>query len=757
MKQKRGFTLVELMATIVVLAIIIAIAMPIYNKLSINIKERNYINKVKLIETAAAKYSEDTNYETMYVDDLIKDGYLDADDEEGNIYNDLTNERINCYVVKSKEEAGIYYAELLDESYQLEDNTCIANMPNTMNDKLKIIMRLEDGNEFKYDKISKWWTKENIILEAQVIGEIKEIEWYQGFSQSPLDTNSKYFTDIQNNKDKRKIKVSTDSVLQQSYTVKVTLSDGKILNSTVRVYIDKIKPNFYDGNEINNTKWVLEYPYIIKAYDNESGLYGYEIVEQNQSCPTDIIKYAKNAKITFQSNGSKTLCIIDKVGNTNQKKIEITTIDKTAPSCYFNIKTPDGNDGWYKTSADLYLNSSAVGVGGVSLNITDSASPSYGSVFSQTTSISKLLNENMKNQKYYGYVKTGAGNTCACNISISMETSIKAPKFSKDDTRYNNIAIKYDFVAPTSGEEKRWCLFTHDGKVDKINPIGDVCWLGVYSTSTVKVQACIKSKAGNEKCSNATEVNLSISSSKDKKVYLIEHDIYYSDANTNVDPNIPSNILYDQCYNATYGAYCRDYTGTDSHGLSYRIAEYCQYPDKKGVDGGCLNDFIDANDSDWSYYQGKTFCTVNGFLKVTGASPVEAVSPLYNSNLSPEHQSKIIRSDKLTKPHLWTIVNPSDRYGDYRYHDSACNRTVPYYRFCDEGCGNGHVKNFWLYRTYCNASNQVEENGKYRLCENTDGHGAGYYGDYGAGGFIDGQWAGHVHDWSVSVAEGVAF
>ena len=53
MKNKKGFTLVELMAVIVVLAIIIAIAVPSYAKIKKNIEEKNYKNKVNLIEIAA--------------------------------------------------------------------------------------------------------------------------------------------------------------------------------------------------------------------------------------------------------------------------------------------------------------------------------------------------------------------------------------------------------------------------------------------------------------------------------------------------------------------------------------------------------------------------------------------------------------------------------------------------------------------------------------------------------------------------------
>ena len=49
MKNKKGFTLTELLAVIVILAIIIAIAVPSYMKIKKNIDENNYNNKINLI------------------------------------------------------------------------------------------------------------------------------------------------------------------------------------------------------------------------------------------------------------------------------------------------------------------------------------------------------------------------------------------------------------------------------------------------------------------------------------------------------------------------------------------------------------------------------------------------------------------------------------------------------------------------------------------------------------------------------------
>ena len=110
MKNRKGFTLVELMAVIVILAVIIAIAVPTFGNVQKSIEKKNYENQISLIETAAAKYFEDNNITSMYVDDLIKSGYLEADDKNGKIFatNDKTKELKYIQVLNYKRHENVY-------------------------------------------------------------------------------------------------------------------------------------------------------------------------------------------------------------------------------------------------------------------------------------------------------------------------------------------------------------------------------------------------------------------------------------------------------------------------------------------------------------------------------------------------------------------------------------------------------------------------------------------------------------------------
>ncbi len=95
MKDNKGFTLVELLAVIVVLAIIISIAVPSTMSISKRIRKNMFCSKIDFIETQAQLYGEDRkdsfgnikidgkNYpgKTVTVKELVTTKYLKKDND----------------------------------------------------------------------------------------------------------------------------------------------------------------------------------------------------------------------------------------------------------------------------------------------------------------------------------------------------------------------------------------------------------------------------------------------------------------------------------------------------------------------------------------------------------------------------------------------------------------------------------------------------------------------------------------------------
>lgn len=114
MKDKKGFTLIELCITLVILLLIAVFVMPRLVNLGDTSKEKLYNSKINLALAAAYSYGKDNvdklnaNCTNITIGTLINLEYLDGDDKEGfNMENPITNESMNnigiCVTYKNNE------------------------------------------------------------------------------------------------------------------------------------------------------------------------------------------------------------------------------------------------------------------------------------------------------------------------------------------------------------------------------------------------------------------------------------------------------------------------------------------------------------------------------------------------------------------------------------------------------------------------------------------------------------------------------
>lgn len=92
MKNKKGFTLPELLVVIVIIAVIAAIAIPSVIVVNSNINKRLYNNKVNLIVSAAELYATDNpdifngkSQVVVYVAELINENYLEIESSDSSV------------------------------------------------------------------------------------------------------------------------------------------------------------------------------------------------------------------------------------------------------------------------------------------------------------------------------------------------------------------------------------------------------------------------------------------------------------------------------------------------------------------------------------------------------------------------------------------------------------------------------------------------------------------------------------------------
>ena len=118
--NKKGFTLVELLAVIVVLALIIGVATTSSITISNRSKKKMYNSKVDMILGAAVIYAQDhlTDFSAdklpkeVKVSQLNAEGYLKKDDDSGKINNPVSNESMAEYKVIIKKANNRFAAKI---------------------------------------------------------------------------------------------------------------------------------------------------------------------------------------------------------------------------------------------------------------------------------------------------------------------------------------------------------------------------------------------------------------------------------------------------------------------------------------------------------------------------------------------------------------------------------------------------------------------------------------------------------------------
>ena len=310
--NNKGFTLTELLAVIVIMSIIILAATISYAGIKDNILDAEEDNLINYVEDAATKYAEETGITTVNVEDLIKEGYLDPDDET-DIFNPQDNNSLNCYIITSRMENGSYVAELGEE---VKSGTKCGTYMQTGDYEICEVTSSGDCVS-----IQKAWYKENITLGVKdKSGRIVDGEATFSWSGTSGDTSTKSF-----------ITTNIKELGQNMYKVKVT-KESIVGEASTQIKIDKQIPVITnilvsDANvwTSNSTKKVT-----IEATDYDgSGLVGY-YVGTSYDCGN--VSYS-NVKTYNLAKGIYYACVRDIVGNISRPsafivdKIDITPSD----------------------------------------------------------------------------------------------------------------------------------------------------------------------------------------------------------------------------------------------------------------------------------------------------------------------------------------------------------------------------------------------------------------------------------------------
>ncbi len=310
MKNNKGFTLVELIAVVTIIALLIGLSATVFINVQKNVLEKSYDNTVSYIETRAAKFASDTGIITVSIEDLIKAGYLKPDDENY-IYDPRDNSIMNCYIINMTREGNGYSAKLSNVNNIDENNNC-----KDYEQKAEVLIDVFDEskkNLIKYE-VGKWYNQ-NLVLRVREDG-IYYWEGNDGFSST-----------------EKEITVSTDTVKNTVYRVKLTKTEeGKEVVGTrnIAIKIDKQAPvvNNISYNKLYSEKKVLK----VEASDgiNGSGIADtliFKTADAVTNCNFDFKKYENITEVSEE--GILYACAKDRAGNvSNLYSIDVKNIGK---------------------------------------------------------------------------------------------------------------------------------------------------------------------------------------------------------------------------------------------------------------------------------------------------------------------------------------------------------------------------------------------------------------------------------------------
>ncbi|MBO4246162.1 MAG: type II secretion system protein [Bacilli bacterium] len=405
-KNRKGFTLVELLATVVIMGIVVLIAIPAYSAISNSLKKRQNKNIFSYIETQASKYASENNLysdidqTTITVQTLLQSGYVEADNKAGTKVIDAFGKDITCYQVRIDFENGKPVPKFIEEEVSNQDGICILD-----DLKVKKLIQLDAYKASSLSESAKitvennrtYWVKEDVILKLKILDanlnarrneQITNIDWNAVNENKSYSNKDANWTTVgwldnitlynQATEYKNVYRVSTSTIMNDtkfkiSLTVNYIDDAGKKINETLTTYlvvrIDKELPTVTASVDTNWTK--TNKKIYVTGNDKQGSGIDYFCIYDSEVTNYQCSKTSANAiqlkaKSTNKGEvakpaGTYYIWAVDKVGNwsLNPARVVVGNIDTTGPNCVYEnqntnwktgahtitVKCDDGNDG----------------------------------------------------------------------------------------------------------------------------------------------------------------------------------------------------------------------------------------------------------------------------------------------------------------------------------------------------------------------------------------------------------------------------
>lgn len=497
MKSKKGFTLVELLAVIVILGIIVAISITSYTYVKSTLVNEEYDNLISLIETKASAYASEYYVSTVSVQELINSGYLSSDD--GYIYSPVDNEIINCYIVKISVNNGNYEATFYEKIGYDDEGNCNYYDSNedfgisVENDSYEKIEGIEVGDS------GVIWYGDDICLTAIVPEEYSDYESSMIFTWS----NNLGLNDVVDNY--MCIDVDQENYLASYYLeIKFKKDENEnysLYNVSKVIRIDSVEPaiSVTIENETEFTQFKIMDILVTDAGGSGVDIVKLYICESEDSCEVEELS-GTDMNYTIVKNATYYVVATDNIGNDSKSaEIVINTIDYTAPS--IELLTDIEEDVYYQSlPLDFKIYDSESGIMSYSLISAElnCSSASYDKYAIEDVNAKlNIVFDITKNGEYKLCVKDNANNIGEYKFSINtVDTESPNMELISSNTGWATSTI-LSIDATDNGVAGVYGYYISEGDIDCSSDFTNYNSSDLTVTTNGTYTGCVIDNAGN--------------------------------------------------------------------------------------------------------------------------------------------------------------------------------------------------------------------------------------------------------------------
>lgn len=323
MKNKKGFTLVELLSVIVLISLLLGLGIPGISRISKRMKERSYNTKVDLVEQAAVLWGQD-NKTRLQTDDCKIDG------KDYKCKKITIEELIEGDYIDSELQDVLSYKNPKDDTEMLYNYVYIYKTNN------RVYAKYSSDDIFYTVYTIDGVTSGNMHFEnsfaiyASGLGKI---------SYSWDDVNYEQY----NRNDGIQVEIENNNQI-----VYVKFEEGtKVKKIEYKVVMDADKPSAEITGITYNTNTSIA-KLNLSATDNV-GIVEYKITKESCDTPDGWQPWNNNTSYRFssptQQNGNFKLCVKDESGNIGESNTQYVANCKITGDYYFTCNV--GESQWY--------------------------------------------------------------------------------------------------------------------------------------------------------------------------------------------------------------------------------------------------------------------------------------------------------------------------------------------------------------------------------------------------------------------------